>query len=325
MAGYVFISYVREDDELVDRLVRDLREYGVEVWLDRDKLLPGQRWRDSIRRAIREGALFLACFSHSYEMRERSYMNEELSLAIHELRSRPYDRQWFVPVLLTPANIPAIPLGGGETLRDLQWLDLSADWQAGLQALVAAAKVVLSPRVEVADVTADAAPVIIGTIVQGAVRPETSPAAPPPQYFSCFLSYSSKDERFAMQLYRDMRSYGVRCWFAPEDLKIGAVIRESVDEAIRKHDRLLVVLSTTSVRSQWVEQEVERALQEERDRQRSILFPVRIDNSVFDVTAGWALFIRNSRHIGDFCGWEARDIYIMSLERLLRDLTVPTS
>lgn len=45
------------------------------------------------------------------------------------------------------------------------------------------------------------------------------------EYESCFISYSSKEEALAAQLNGDLRNKGVRCWFAPTDLKIGAEIR----------------------------------------------------------------------------------------------------
>ena len=77
---HVFISYVREDQETVDRLCKELRSRGVKVWLDREDILPGQRWRESIRSAVKDGAFFIACFSDHYSARERSYMNEELTL-----------------------------------------------------------------------------------------------------------------------------------------------------------------------------------------------------------------------------------------------------
>jgi hypothetical protein len=73
----------------------------------------------------------------------------------------------------------------------------------------------------------------------------------------------------------------VRCWFAPHDLPIGARIRPAIDESIRLHDKLLLVLSETSVGSQWVEQEVETALSREREPEgKTVLFPIRIDGSV---------------------------------------------
>jgi hypothetical protein len=40
-------------------------------------------------------------------------------------------------------------------------------------------------------------------------------------FYSCFISYSSLDEPFALRIHADFQVAGVRCWFAPEDLKIG--------------------------------------------------------------------------------------------------------
>lgn len=134
--AHVFLSYVRDDQQLVDRLADELRQAGVSVWLDRDQIKPGQRWQHTIRQAIENGAYFIACFSRQYEMRSRSYMNEELTLAIEELRRRPVDRTWFIPILLTDASIPDRPIGAGETLRDIQWVSLYEDWDDGIRRIL---------------------------------------------------------------------------------------------------------------------------------------------------------------------------------------------
>lgn len=42
------------------------------------------------------------------------------------------------------------------------------------------------------------------------------------QFYSCFISYSNKDRTFAERLHTDLQDRGVRCWFAPHDLPIGA-------------------------------------------------------------------------------------------------------
>ncbi len=142
----------------------------------------------------------------------------------------------------------------------------------------------------------------------------------PIDYSTCFISYSSKDKAFIEQLYADLQSQGIRCWFAPQDLKIGARIRPSIDESIRRYDKLLLVLSAHSLTSPWVEQEVETALAKERDESRTVLFPIRLDHSVMDIEGGWPGLIRNTRHIGDFTRWKQRDDYQNAFERLLRDL-----
>ena len=83
----------------------------------------------------------------------------------------------------------------------------------------------------------------------------------PVDYYSCFISYSSKDQAFAERLYADLQSKGVRCWFAPHDMRIGDEIRPRIDESIRVHDKLLLVLSASSLASTWVKKEVETAFE----------------------------------------------------------------
>ena len=142
----------------------------------------------------------------------------------------------------------------------------------------------------------------------------------PFEYYTCFISYSSKDHDFAERLYADLQSNNVRCWFAPEDMKIGDKIRPRIDEAIRMHDKLLLVLSENSVDSDWVEKEVETAFEKERLHDKTVLFPIRLDDIVMTTTQAWAADIRRTRHIGDFREWKSHDAYQMALSRLLRDL-----
>ncbi len=85
----------------------------------------------------------------------------------------------------------------------------------------------------------------------------------PTQYYSLFISYSSKDENLARRLYADLQAQGVRCWFAPEAMKIGHKIRDSIEEAIHQQDKLLLLLSEQSIASTWVGNEVETALEKE--------------------------------------------------------------
>lgn len=139
-------------------------------------------------------------------------------------------------------------------------------------------------------------------------------------FYSCFISYSSKDQDFADRLYADLQVRGVRCWFAPEDLKIGDRFRQRIDEAIRLHDKLLLILSEHSVESDWVREEVESCLEREGRERRIVLFPVQIDDAVMNTAKAWAASIRRQRHIGDFSNWKTHDAYAKGLERLLRDL-----
>jgi uncharacterized protein YjbI with pentapeptide repeats len=142
----------------------------------------------------------------------------------------------------------------------------------------------------------------------------------PIQFYSCFISYSTKNHEFAERVHGDLQNKGVRCWFAPEDLRIGDKFRQRIDESIRLHDKLLLVLSEESISSVWVEEEVESALERERAENRIVLFPIRIDDAVMDTQMAWAASLRRQRHIGDFTRWKDHDSYKQSFDRLMRDL-----
>ena len=142
------------------------------------------------------------------------------------------------------------------------------------------------------------------------------------QFYSCFISYSSKDEAFAQRLHADLQDKGVRCWFAPHDMPIGAKIWDTIDEAIRLRDKVLLILSEGAIASDWVEDEVSKAFAEERQRKQVILFPVRLDDTVMQTPEAWARKLRDQRNIGDFRQWKDHDAYQKALNRLLRDLKV---
>ncbi len=142
----------------------------------------------------------------------------------------------------------------------------------------------------------------------------------PLDYYSSFISHSSKDQPFAERLYADLQSKGVRCWFAPEDLKIGDHYHQRIDESIHLYDKLILILSEQAVQSAWVEREVVAAREKEDREQRPVLFPIRLDEAVMSTSAAWAADIRRRWHIGDFSQWKQHDHYQKALERLLRDL-----
>jgi TIR domain/Pentapeptide repeats (8 copies) len=148
------------------------------------------------------------------------------------------------------------------------------------------------------------------------------------QFYSCFISYSTKDEEFARKLHSKMRDEKLRVWFAPEDIQGGQKIYEQVERAIQVHDRLLIVLSESSLNSKWVKHEIKRAREIEIKENRRKLFPIRLVD--FDTIQAWKSFdvdyaedlaaeIRQY-HIPDFSNWKDHDSFEAGFARLLRDL-----
>lgn len=138
-------------------------------------------------------------------------------------------------------------------------------------------------------------------------------------FYSCFISYSTKDDEFAKRIHADLQNNGVRCSFAPHDMKIGEDILDGVDAAIRVRDKVLLILSEHSIGGGWVKREVNTAFDEEDRHKCRVLFPVRIDYTVMETNEAWAAQLRRS-NIGDFRDWKEHDGYKESFERILRDL-----
>lgn len=150
----------------------------------------------------------------------------------------------------------------------------------------------------------------------------------PIQFYSCFISYSHKDEEFAKRLFSRLRDEKLRVWYAPEDMKLGQKIHEQIESAIRVHDKLLLVLSEASMNSEWVKTEIAHARQREVKEGKRVLFPISL--VPFDAIRGWKAFdadtgkdmAREIREylIGDFSDWKDHDSFEKGFERLLKDL-----
>jgi hypothetical protein len=160
--------------------------------------------------------------------------------------------------------------------------------------------------------------------VRAKVVAQFSRFAPEPlpdlQKIKCFISYSGEDSLFAGKLCHDLRSSGVNCWFAPDDLPMGAKTRTEIDRAIRDCDRVILVLSSSSISSPWVEKEVETAFEREKAMRRTVVVPLRLDGAILEAKEGWAADIRRQRCIGDFTAWQDDRAYRIALSRLLSSL-----
>ena len=44
----IFLSYAHEDIGMAKRIYNDLKNYGLDIWLDTESLLPGEIWEDKI-------------------------------------------------------------------------------------------------------------------------------------------------------------------------------------------------------------------------------------------------------------------------------------
>jgi uncharacterized protein YjbI with pentapeptide repeats len=136
-------------------------------------------------------------------------------------------------------------------------------------------------------------------------------ALEPIQFYSCFISYSHEDKHFARRLYLALQSRGISCWLDEHKLLPGDDIYEQVDQGIRLWDKVLLCCSRDSLRSWWVDNEINTAFEKEqqlmnqRGRKVLALVPLNLDDYMFSGKwdSGKSTQIK-SRLAADFTGWE---------------------
>lgn len=162
----------------------------------------------------------------------------------------------------------------------------------------------------------------------------------PIEFYTCMISYDSRDQPFPKHLYTDLYEK-VRVWYYPKTSIMGRDIWEQIDYTIRIYDKLIVVCSKNSLHNENVIREIERALKKEADiakenqRRREeakketkepilldkdVLFPIRIDNYVLEE---WDHPLKNDvvkKTIGDFRNWENPQAYAREFQKLLHAL-----
>ena len=147
----------------------------------------------------------------------------------------------------------------------------------------------------------------------------------PTDYYSCFISYSWKDQEFAVRLHDDLEEAGVQSWLDVKQIELGDPWKEVIDKAVQAHDKVLLVLSRDSVSSPWVKLELGKALQLERERRKTVLFPIRLDDTIFIIPGTEEIDRLKERQIGDFSHWQDKRLYQRAFAQLVRTLTISAS
>jgi TolB-like protein/Tfp pilus assembly protein PilF len=118
----VFISYASQDADAAKRICDALRTAGLEVWFDQSELRGGEAWDASIRRQVRECALFMPLISGNTNARSEGYFRREWNLAVHRMLDMAEDQPFLLPVVIdeTPEVMARVP----DRFRERQWTRL---------------------------------------------------------------------------------------------------------------------------------------------------------------------------------------------------------
>jgi len=135
---YFFMSYSREDTAKQKRTVRELRERGVNIWVDIENLTPGTpTWEREIEKAIRGSTGIIVLLSP--ESNNSEWVRREISFGEQH-------RKRIFPVLIEGDDHTSTPL----RLASHQRVDLRTKFEAGLDELAAALKGYIGVKQEIA-------------------------------------------------------------------------------------------------------------------------------------------------------------------------------
>ena len=123
MTQAIFLSYSSDDADAARRICEALRAAGLEVWFDQSELRGGDAWDASIRKQIKECALFVPIISASTDARPEGYFRLEWKLAVDRSHLMADNHTFFFPVMLGEISEPAALVP--EKFRERQWSRLN--------------------------------------------------------------------------------------------------------------------------------------------------------------------------------------------------------
>ena len=101
----------------------------------------------------------------------------------------------------------------------------------------------------------------------------------------------------------------------------GEPLLGEIDRSIKVYDKLIVVCSEHSLTSGPVKREIERALQREDNEGKNVLFPIRVDDYIFDKWQHPRRADVVSKVVGDFADWDTDAAkYEKAFDKLLKAL-----
>jgi len=115
----IFISYAREDQQRIEELYRKLLAAGYQPWLDREHILPGQKWEPVIKQALERSDFALICLSAT-SINKRGFLRKEIKKALEHAEEKLEDDVWLIPARLDDCDVP-------DGLSNIQWVDLFED------------------------------------------------------------------------------------------------------------------------------------------------------------------------------------------------------
>lgn len=111
----VFLCHASQDKPAVRKMYTYLKQHGVQPWLDREDLLPGQDWEVEIPKAIFTSDVILVCLSKN-SINKEGYVQKEIAFALDKALEKPQGTIFIIPIKLEECDVP-------DRLKRYQWVD----------------------------------------------------------------------------------------------------------------------------------------------------------------------------------------------------------
>ncbi len=128
-----------------------------------------------------------------------------------------------------------------------------------------------------------------------------------------FLSHASKDKEFVRKLNLSFMSYGLRTFFDERDISVGDSIPKRIYESIDQSTHLIYVVSSHSVLSNWVTEELSVARMKQVSTEGIMVLPVLIETVELPASVSHIKY-------ADFTDWENHSSYESAFQGLLKPI-----
>lgn len=115
----VFLCHASGDKPAVTKLYERLVKDGVDAWLDKEKLIPGQDWRVEIPKAVKNSDVVIVCLS-SQSVTKEGFVQKEIRFALDAADEKPDGTIFIIPTRLENCTVP-------DRINRFHWVDLFLD------------------------------------------------------------------------------------------------------------------------------------------------------------------------------------------------------
>ncbi|OQY01109.1 MAG: hypothetical protein B6I26_05800 [Desulfobacteraceae bacterium 4572_130] len=215
MKKNIFISYSRYDTKFVDKLSNDLRQKGIDVWIDRENILPGEMWQKQIGIGLNmASALIFVISRHSIQSQ----------WMLHEVTNFLSKNKKIFPILIDDVDASKLPI----FLSNIQWVDFKKSYSKGFNLLLSG----------------------LGVSEKDTFIPIPSKIKKSKGYV--FLSYVEEDSDFISSLKNFLKEHKYSYWdYEESDRDYHSQLFLELESVIIEASATLSVLSEDWKRSHW--------------------------------------------------------------------------